>query len=153
MSQQSITHAPISSDTSTAAYLRILAIGTFFGLVLTKAEVIHWQRVHDMFLFKEPHMYLVIGTAVVVGMIGMQLIKLFGIKTIEGKPIVHKPKPYHKGVIIGGFMYGIGWAISATCPGPIYTHLGAGEWLSVFALIGAIGGTFLYGYLRPHLPH
>ena len=153
MTQQTIMQAPASNNMSVAAYMRVLAVGTFFGIVLAKAEVIQWERVHKMFLFQEAHMYLVIGTAVVVGMLGMQLIKRFGIKTVEGKPIVHQPKPYHKGVIIGGFMYGIGWAISATCPGPIYTILGAGEWLAGFALIGALGGTFLYGYLRPYLPH
>lgn len=153
MSQQTITHAPASSELSVAAYLRILAVGTFFGIILAKSEVIHWQRVNKMFLFQEAHMYLVIGTAVIVGMLGMQIIKRFGVKTVEGKPIVHVPKPYHKGVPIGGFIYGMGWAISAACPGPIYTHLGAGEWLSVFVLIGAVGGTFLYGYLRPRLPH
>ena len=154
MTQQPISPTrPTDDAMSVSAYLHILLIGTIFGIILVKAEVIHWQRVRDMFLFKEAHMYLVIGTAVVVGFIGMQAIKYFGIKTISGDPIVYKPKPYHKGLFYGGFFYGIGWAISASCPGPIYAQIGAGEGLAIYTLIGALGGTFLYGYLKPRLPH
>jgi uncharacterized membrane protein YedE/YeeE len=138
---------------STAAYVRVLLLGTLFGIVLIKSEVVRWQRIHDMFLFKEPHMYLIIGTAVVIGAISMWLIRRFEIKTIDSEPIEHKPKPYNKGVILGGTIFGMGWAITGACPGPIYAQIGAGEWVAVLTFIGALGGMYLYGYLRPRLPH
>lgn len=138
---------------STAAYIRVLALGMMFGIVLVKSEVVRWQRIHDMFLFKEPHMYLIIGTAVIVGGLSMWLIKKYEIKTIDGEPIEYKPKPYNKGVIIGGTIFGMGWAITGACPGPIYAQIGAGEWIASFTFIGALIGMYLYGYLRPRLPH
>jgi len=81
-------------------------MGTYFGIVLTKSEVVRWQRVHDMFLFNEPHMYLIIGVGVVVAMISMLIIKSMEAKSIEGTPIVYKPKPFHKGVVFGGTLFG-----------------------------------------------
>lgn len=138
---------------STAAHVRVLTLGLMFGLVLVKSEVVRWQRIHDMFLFKEPHMYLIIGTAVVVGAISMWLIKKYEIKTIDGQAIEHQPKPYNKGVIVGGTIFGMGWAITGACPGPIYAQIGAGEWAAVLTFIGAMAGMYLYGYVRPHLPH
>ncbi len=138
---------------STAAYARVLTMGIFFGVVLVKSEVVRWQRIHDMFLFKEPHMYLIIGTAVVVGMISMLIIKRFEVKTVEGDPIVYQPKPFNPGVIIGGTIFGLGWAITGACPGPIYAQIGAGEWPAILTFIGAMAGMYLYGYLRPKLPH
>ena len=138
---------------STATYVRVLALGLMFGVVLVKSEVVRWQRIHDMFLFNEPHMYLIIGTAVIVGAISMWLIKKFEIKTIDGEPIKYKPKPYNKGVIIGGTIFGMGWAITGACPGPIYAQIGAGEWVAGLTFIGALIGMYLYGYFRPKLPH
>ncbi len=136
-----------------ATYIRVLAVGVYFGLVLVKTEVVLWQRIHDMFLFREPYMYLVIGTAVVVGGISMQIIKRFQVKDMTGEPIVYKPKPYHKGVIFGGMIFGMGWAITGACPGPIYAQIGGGEWIALLTFIGAMGGMYLYAWLRPRLPH
>lgn len=138
---------------SFATLLMSLFMGTYFGVVLTKSEVVRWQRVHDMFLFNEPHMYLIIGVGVVVAMISMRAIKSTRAKSIEGKPIVYKPKPFHKGVIIGGTLFGAGWAIAGACPGPIYAQVGAGAWMGLFTLAGALIGTYAYAALKPKLPH
>ena len=144
---------PISVASSVAAHLRILLVGTFFGIVLVKSEVVRWQRVHDMFLFNEAHMYLIITTGIVVAAISMLLIQRCGVKTVTGSPITYKPKPFQKGVIIGGTLFGAGWAIAGACPGPIYAQVGAGSWMSLFTLLGAIAGTFIYAYTKPKLPH
>ena len=130
-----------------------LLMGTYFGIVLTKSEVVRWQRVHDMFLFKEAHMYLIIGVGVAVAMISMLIIKATHAKSIAGKPIIYEPKPFHKGVIIGGTLFGAGWAIAGACPGPIYAQVGAGEWMGLITLVGAVAGMFLYALLKPRLPH
>ena len=138
---------------SRSGYARVLCVGVYFGVVLTKSEVVRWQRVHDMFLFKEAHMYLIIGTAIVVAMISMLLIKHFSVKSIDGKPITYKPKPYHTGVVIGGMLFGAGWAITGACPGPIYAQIGGGESMALFTLVGALLGMFSYAALKPRLPH
>ena len=130
-----------------------LVMGVYFGIVLTKSEVVRWQRVHDMFLFNELHMYLIIGVGVVVAMISMLVIKKFHGKTIEGTPIVYKPKPFHKGVVFGGTLFGAGWAIAGACPGPIYAQIGGGAWMALATLAGAMIGMFAYAYMKPKLPH
>jgi uncharacterized membrane protein YedE/YeeE len=142
-----------ASKMSTSALLRVLFVGIYFGIVLTKSEVVRWQRVHDMFLFKEAHMYLIIGVGVVVAMISMLLIKKFHVKNIEGQPIKYKPKPYHTGIILGGMLFGAGWAITGACPGPIYAQIGGGEIFALFTLAGAILGMFAYAFAKPRLPH
>lgn len=139
--------------TSMTAYIMILLMGLYLGILFTKSEVARWQRIHDMFLFREAHMYLIIGTAIAVAMISMMLIKQFSVKSIEGKPITYQPKPYHPGVIIGGMLFGAGWAITGACPGPIYAQIGGGEWMALFTLLGALLGMFSYAALKPKLPH
>lgn len=129
-----------------------LLMGTWFGIVLTKSEVVRWQRVHDMFLFKEAHMYLIIGAGVLVSMVCMWLLKSFKAKSIEGKPVVYKPKPFQKGVMIGGTIFGAGWAIAGACPGPIYAQIGGGTWLAIFTLAGALSGMYLYATVESRLP-
>ena len=136
-----------------ATIFAVLLIGIYFGIVLTKSEVVRWQRVHDMFLFREPFMYLIISVGILVSMISMTLIKKFGIKAIDGKPVKYKPKPYHKGVIIGGMIFGAGWAITGACPGPIYAQIGGGAWMGLFTFAGALSGMYLYAWLKPKLPH
>ena len=98
-------------------------------------------------------MYLIISVAIVVAMVSMFFIKRFGVTTIEGKPIKYKPKPYHTGVIIGGMLFGAGWAITGACPGPIYAQIGAGEPMAVFTFAGAMLGMFCYAAVKPMLPH
>lgn len=145
--------APSKPSISNLALLMSLLIGVYFGIVLTKSEVVRWQRVHDMFLFNEAHMYLIIGVGVVVAMISMLIIKRIQAKTIEGELIKYKPKPFHKGVIIGGTLFGAGWAITGACPGPIYAQIGGGEWMALFTLAGALVGMYGYAVLKPRLPH
>ncbi len=130
-----------------------LVMGIYFGIVLTKSEVVRWQRVHDMFLFHEPQMYLIIGTGIAVAMFSMLIIKRFHGKSITGDLIVYQPKPYHLGVIIGGTLFGAGWAITGACPGPIYAQIGSGVWPAGFTFGGALVGMFCYANLKSRLPH
>ena len=142
-----------SPGISKLALLMSLLIGIYFGIVLTKSEVVRWQRVHDMFLFEEAHMYLIIGVGIVVAMISMMLIKKFQLKTIEGAPVIYKPKPFQKGVIFGGMLFGAGWAITGACPGPIYAQIGGGAWMALFTLAGALTGMYGYANVKSKLPH
>ena len=153
--QQSTESASNKSDRFPAlsALGLIFMIGTYFGIVLTKSEVVKWERVHNMFLFKEAHMYLIIGMGVFVAMISMLLIKKLGIKTVKGDPIKYQPKPFHTGVILGGMLFGAGWAITGACPGPIYAQIGGGAWIALFTLAGGLIGMYLYALLKPKLPH
>lgn len=135
------------------AVLNVFLVGLYFGVLLTKSEVARWDRVHAMFLFREAHMYLIITLAIVVAGISMFVIRRFGVRTMEGKPIRYDPKPYHRGVIIGGAMFGAGWAITGACPGPIYAQLGGGAWMAAWTLAGAMLGMYGYAALKPKLPH
>ena len=134
-------------------YASVLAMGIYLGVIFVKSEVVRWQRVHDMFLFREAHMYLIIGVGIAVAMASMLIIKQLHLKSVNGKPIVYKPKPFQKGVILGGLCFGAGWAITGACPGPIYAQIGAGEWMATFTLLGALLGMFTYAVLKPKLPH
>ncbi len=138
---------------SAIGYVGVFAIGVYLGVLFVKSEVASWERVHKMFLFQEPHMYLIISIAILVAMVSMLLIKGLQIKTVEGAPIKYVPKPYHKGVVIGSIMFGAGWAISGACPGPIYAQIGAGQWNALWTLLGAMLGMYAYAALKPKLPH
>ena len=135
------------------AYASVLLMGVYLGILFVKSEVASWERIHNMFLFKEAHMYLIIGLAIGVAMLSMLLIKRLDIKSVDGKPIKYEPKPYHTGVIIGGMLFGAGWAITGACPGPIYAQIGAGAWMALFTFVGAMLGMFGYAALKPKLPH
>jgi len=135
-------------------YLKFLLVGFFFGIVLLKSEAVSWYRIYEMFHFQSFHMYGIIGVAVVVGIIGILLIKRYRLNTIEGNPIAIVPK--EKSVsryIIGGTIFGLGWGLVGTCPGPIFVLIGAGFYSVIIVLAGALLGTFLYGILRNKLPH
>lgn len=133
-------------------YLRFLLLGLYFGLVLTKAQVISAFKIRAMFLFREPDLYLIIGSAVAVGALGVFLIKRFRLRTLSGETARIAPKAWDKGVALGGFLFGLGWFVTGTCPGPIYAQLGAGEAFALFTLAGALIGTWLYALLEPKLP-
>lgn len=128
-------------------------VGMIFGIVFVKAEVISWFRIQEMFRLQSFHMYGVIGTAVVVGMISVWLIKKFNIKTIYGEKIEFNPKKFNKGQIYGGIIFGLGWAMTGACPGPLFAQIGTGVFVIAVALASAIGGTWVYGYYRDRLPH
>jgi uncharacterized membrane protein YedE/YeeE len=132
-----------------------LFLGTFFGFVLVRAEVISWFRIQEMFLFDSFHMYGVIGAAVVVGMISIQLIKRMNIKDVEGNPISIPPKDPSqvKRYLIGGSLFGLGWSMLGACPAPMFALLGSGLTIILIPILMAIVGTYAYGMLRPHLPH
>lgn len=133
--------------------LAVLVVGIYFGILLVKSEVVSWFRISKMFQFQEAHMYLIITSAVVVGAISIFLLRRLHSKTIFGDEIMPQAKPYQKGVIIGGTLFGMGWAITGACPGPIYAQIGSGNLLAIVTFIGALGGMFLYAVLQPKLPH
>ena len=133
--------------------LKYLAAGTSFGIVLVKAEVISWFRIQEMFRLQSFHMYGVIGSAVVIGMISVLLIKKFKIKTIYGEPIEISHKKFNKGQIYGGLIFGFGWALTGACPGPLFAQIGTGATVIIVTLVSAIAGTWIYGKFREKLPH
>lgn len=133
--------------------LKYLITGILFGIVFVKAEVVSWFRIQEMFRFQSFHMYGIIGSAVVVGMISVWLIKKFNIKTIYGEKIEFHPKKFNKGQIYGGLIFGLGWAITGACPGPLFAQIGTGAFVIIVTLLSAIAGTWLYGLLREKLPH
>jgi hypothetical protein len=133
--------------------IKYLIVGLLFGIVFIKAEIISWFRIQEMFRLQSFHMYGVIGSAVVVGMISVFLIKKFNIKTIYGEKIEFHDKKLNKGQIIGGLIFGLGWAITGACPGPIFAQIGTGVTVMIVTLLFAIVGTWIYGYFRDKLPH
>jgi uncharacterized membrane protein YedE/YeeE len=133
--------------------LRYLALGTGFGFVLTKSEAISWFRIQEMFRFQSFHMYGLMFSAVLVGLISVQLIKRFNVRTLSGEPISIEPKRFTWGNVIGGTIFGLGWALIGACPGPLYALVGAGVWVIAVGLLAAIAGTWVYGLIREKLPH
>ncbi|MES2880961.1 MAG: DUF6691 family protein [Bacteroidota bacterium] len=129
------------------------AVGVLFGIVFVKAEIISWFRIQEMFRLQSFHMYGVIGTAVVVGVISVWLIKKLKVKTIYGEDIPFHPKKFNKGQVIGGLMFGFGWAMTGACPGPLFAQIASGFFVVIVVLLSAIAGTWVYGYLRDRLPH
>ncbi|CAN5716846.1 YeeE/YedE thiosulfate transporter family protein [soil metagenome] len=132
---------------------KYLFAGMLFGILLVKAEVISWFRIQEMFRLQSFHMYGVLGSAVVVGAISVLLIKKFNIKTIHGEAIELHPKKFNKGQIIGGLIFGFGWAITGACPGPLFALIGNGATVVIAVLLSAVAGTWVYGLLRDKLPH
>ena len=125
--------------------IKYLVVGIFFGIVFVKAEIISWFRIQEMFQLTSFHMYGVIGPAVVVGMISVFLIKKFDIKTFSGEAITFEDKKFNKGQIIGGLIFGLGWAITGACPGPLFAQIGSGFGVVTITLLSAIAGTWVYG--------
>ena len=132
---------------------RYLLSGVIFGIVLVKAEIISWYRIQEMFRFHSFHMYGVIGSAVVVGMISVWIIKKFGIKTIQKETVQFHDKKFHWGHVIGGICFGLGWALTGACPGPLFAQIGSGFTVVIVTLLSALSGTWVYGLLSKRLPH
>lgn len=132
--------------------LKYMVAGIVFGIFLVKAEVISWFRIQEMFRLQSFHMYGVIGTAVVVGAISVFLIKKLKIKTIHGEGIDFQDKKFNKGQVIGGVIFGLGWAITGACPGPLFAQLGTGATVIAVTILSAIAGTWVYGKFRDKLP-
>ena len=132
---------------------KYMAVGIIFGIVFVKAEIISWYRIQEMFRLQNFHMFGVIGTAVIVGMTSVWLIKRFNIKTIYGEKIEFLPKKFNKGQIYGGLLFGLGWAVTGACPGPLFAQIGTGALAIAVVVLSAIAGTWTYGYFRERLPH
>jgi len=133
-------------------HLNVLIVGILFGIILVKSEVVSWFRIQKMFRFEEAHMYLIISSAIVVGAISLLIMKRLQTRTLSGNKIEVRSKTFNKGVVIGGIIFGMGWAVTGACPGPIYAQIGSGEYVAIVTFLGAIGGMFLYAFLQPKLP-
>jgi uncharacterized membrane protein YedE/YeeE len=135
-------------------YLKFILAGILFGIVMGKAEIISWYRIYEMFRFESFHMYGVIGSAVILGIIIVQLIKKFKLKSTEGMhiEISHKDMSIAR-YILGGIIFGLGWALVGACPGPMFVLIGYGFLSIIVVILGAILGTFIYALLREKLPH
>ncbi len=133
--------------------LKYMLVGILFGIIFVKSEVISWFRIQEMFRLQSFHMYGIIGSAVLTGMISVWIIKKFNIKTIHGESISIAPKQFNKGQIYGGLLFGFGWAITGACPGSLFAQIGTGVTVITVTLLSAIAGTWVYGLIRNRLPH
>ena len=133
--------------------IKYLIVGTLFGIVFVKSEVVSWYRIQEMFRLQSFHMYGIIGSAIVTAMIAVLLIKRFNIKTIYGEKIIFNPKKFNKGQIYGGLLFGFGWALTGACPGPLFAQIGTGATVIIITLLSAVAGTWVYGLVREKLPH
>ena len=135
-------------------FIKFLLLGIVFGIVMTKSEAVSWYRIQEMFRFQAFHMYGIIGTAVTLGVAGVALIKRFRMRDFSGNPIMFNPK--EKSVLrylIGGSIFGLGWALSGACPGPMVVNIGYGYWAMAIVFFFALVGTYLYGLIKSKLPH
>jgi uncharacterized membrane protein YedE/YeeE len=135
-------------------FVKFLLLGIVFGIVMTKSEAVSWYRIQEMFRFQAFHMYGIIGTAVTLGVAGVALIKRFRMRDFSGNPIMFNPK--EKSVaryLIGGSIFGLGWALSGACPGPMVVNMGYGYWAMAVVFFFAIVGTYIYGLIKNKLPH
>jgi uncharacterized membrane protein YedE/YeeE len=135
-------------------FIKFLIVGILFGIVMAKSQALSWYRIQEMFRFQSFHMYGIIGTAVVLGVIGTALIKRFKINDVQGEPInfVPKDKTFWR-YLIGGSIFGLGWALSGACPGPMVVNIGYGFLSFIVVVFFAVFGTYLYGVLESKLPH
>jgi uncharacterized membrane protein YedE/YeeE len=133
--------------------IKYLFAGLLFGIVLVKSEVISWFRIQEMFRLQSFHMYGFIGSAIVVGIISVLIIKRFNVKTLSGDTIVIPDKKFNWGNVYGGLIFGLGWAITGACPGPLFAQIGSGFLVTSVTLLSAILGTWVYGLIREKLPH
>jgi uncharacterized membrane protein YedE/YeeE len=135
--------------------LPYFVLGGAFGFVLVEAEVVSWFRIQEMFRFESFHMYGIIGTAVVTAALSLVAIRRLGVRDAAGQPLALQPKKVGSGVryLAGGTIFGLGWALTGACPGPLIALVGSGVSVMVVAVFSALAGTWTYGLLRPRLPH
>ena len=135
-------------------FIKYLLTGILFGIILSKAEIISWYRIYEMFNFHSFHMYGIIGTSVIVGALAIQLIKMNQLNDVNGEPISFTPKEKKfKANLFGGAIFGMGWALTGACPGPLFVIAGQGYTIYFLIILSAIVGTFFYGLLKTRLPH
>ncbi|MDX5478900.1 MAG: YeeE/YedE family protein [Cyclobacteriaceae bacterium] len=142
-----------SAQAKKEGLLKYLIVGILFGIVFVKAEIISWFRIQEMFRLQSFFMYGVIGSAVLVGMVSIQIIKRFNIKSIAGETINIPKKEFRKGQIIGGFIFGLGWALTGACPGTLFAQIGSGFTVIIVTFISAVAGTWVYGKFSDKLPN
>ena len=143
----------LSTGAMILSNLKYTGLGILFGIVFIKSEVISWFRIQEMFHFQSFHMFGIIGSAIVVGMVSIQIIKRFQIKALNGEQIHIQDKKFHWGNVWGGLIFGLGWAITGACPGPLFAQIGFGYSVVFVTLLSAIGGTWFYGYIKEKLPN
>ena len=146
---------PQSPTQTTGTFILYLLLGVAFGVALTKSEVLSWYRIQEMFRFQSLRMYEIIVSAIMVAAVSLALIKRLGAKTIFHQPIYVPPKTLGHGIryAMGGTIFGLGWVLTGACPGPLFALVGNGVTVMAAAIISALAGTWLYGVLRPRLPH
>ncbi|MFY7989483.1 MAG: DUF6691 family protein [Fluviicola sp.] len=134
--------------------LKFILVGMVFGIIMYKSEAVSWYRIHEMFRFESFHMYGIIGSALFLGVLSIQWIKRSKMKNVNGQviSIEDKEKSFWR-YILGGTIFGLGWALSGACPGPMYVLIGTGAMSIMIVIFGALIGTFLYGVLKDRLPH
>lgn len=133
---------------------RFLFTGVIFGIVMVKSEAVSWYRIQEMFRFQSFHMYGIIGTAVTLGVISVYLIKRFKIRDTQGNHILFQNNDLQwPKYILGGLIFGLGWALTGACPGPMFVNIGYGYITMIIVVVGALAGTYLYGLLKNRLPH
>jgi uncharacterized membrane protein YedE/YeeE len=148
-----VTPSPLHTQHSWQYFIRFVVVGIFFGIILVKSEVISWFRIQEMFRFQSFRMYGIIGSAVIVGIISVLLIKKFQIKSVDGERIELPKKVFSKGQVFGGLLFGLGWAITGACPGPLFAQIGSGATIVIITLLSAVVGTWVYGLVRGKLAH
>lgn len=135
-------------------FIKYLLVGIFFGILMAKSEAFSWYRIQEMFRFQSFHMYGIIGTAVVLGVVGVWIIKKLKLADIHGERITFNPKEmgFYR-YFLGGSIFGLGWALGGACPGPMVVSVGYGVLSMVVVFFFSIVGTFIYGEIRDRLPH
>ena len=132
--------------------LKYILAGIFFGIVLTKSEVLSWYRIQEMFQFDSFYMYGIFMTAIPTAMLGIWLIKIMKLKSMENESITVIKKTWNKGIVFGSLIFGFGWALTGACPGPLFALIGAGYSVTLVTLLSAIIGTWVFGKLQKYLP-
>ena len=134
--------------------IKFVVAGILFGIVMSKSEAISWYRIQEMFRFQSFHMYGIIGTAIVVGIVVTFVIKKFNLRDFYGNRIEFHPKERSiPRYLIGGTIFGLGWALTGACPGPMFVNIGFSYWAILIAVGGALLGTYSYGVVKEKLPH
>jgi len=134
--------------------IKYIATGILLGIILVKSEAVSWYRIFEMFRFESFHMYGIIGSAVLTGVLLVQLSRRFKLKNINNVPLAFTPKKkFTYRYLFGGIIFGLGWALTGACPGPIFTLIGTGLFSMIIVLAAAVAGTFAYGLLKNKLPH
>ena len=153
--QTPAAHVPSQSSPRPLGLWTYCVAGTLFGIVITKGEAISWFRIQEMFRFQGFHMFGIFATALPTAILTVQAIKRWGAHTVRGEPIAIPPKQFGRGIryVVGGVLFGLGWALTGACPGPLFALLGSGFGVIAVAIASALAGTWIYGLLRPRLPH